>query len=371
MKSQRLKEGEYILSVFKIIECQGLWNNILKDFENADSYYSYGYGQLFAEKENGQLKAAYFENEVTKIFYPFIEREIKNERNHGLFDLVTPYGYGGPLLKGENSLINDFYRHFNQYCVDNNIVSEVIRFHPLYRNHQICTKNMEVEYIRKTTAVDLSRPLEEIRESYSSLTKRNIIKAQRNNLSCIVADKNPENIQEFFKMYTETMDRNSADEYYYFDVKQLMNQLTDTHQSNSYLLLAKSNNRTIAGVILFIGPEYAHYHLGGSYTEYLKLRPNNILFDYMIEFSKKQGVKQLHLGGGYQEGDGLFNFKSSFTNSNHFGYYIGKKIHNHIEYNNLLKNQNLDSSKDNYFPLYRSKKVGEKEISKEVIPVGK
>jgi lipid II:glycine glycyltransferase (peptidoglycan interpeptide bridge formation enzyme) len=358
------------MSNFKIIELPSLWNSLLRDFENADSYYSYEYGQLIAQKEKGKLKAAYFENDVTKIFYPFIKREVKTG-NHDLFDLVTPYGYGGPLLKGENSSINEFYRHFNRYCADNKIVSEVIRFHPLYRNHQICTENMEVEYIRKTTAVDLSRPLEEIRESYSSLTKRNIIKAQKNNLSCIVADKNPENIQEFFKMYTETMDRNSADEYYYFDEKQLTKQLTDTPQTQSYLLFAQLNNHIIAGVILFVGSEYAHYHLGGSYTEHLTLRPNNILFDYMIEFSKKQGVKQLHLGGGYQEGDGLFKFKSSFTNSNHFGYYIGKKIHDHVEYNNLVNKLNLDSSEDSYFPLYRSKKVLKMEILKEVIPVGK
>ncbi|MGG3739585.1 GNAT family N-acetyltransferase, partial [Aeribacillus pallidus] len=95
-----------------------------------------------------------------------------------------------------------------------------------------------------------------------------------------------------------------------------------------------------------------------SKTEYLPLRPNNLLFDAMVELSKSLGLKALHLGGGYQENDSLFKFKSLFTNNNHFNYYIGKNILNDKIYHELsqsvMNHFSFNSSSD-FFPLYRRK----------------
>lgn len=352
------------METLKVIDDRNLWYEYLKGFENPDIYYSYEYGEIFAQKEKGRIMAAYYENNVIKVFYPFIKRAV----NSDFFDIVTPYGYGGPLLQGKTDSLKGFKKLFKQYCLENKVLTEVIRYHPLIGNHKICFESADIQYIRKTTAVDLTSSLDEIRNNYTTLTKRNMKKASGNKITCFVAEKSSKNIREFQKIYNETMDRNKADEYYYFNQKELEAQLKDTSLSKNYLLFAKYDNQIIAGIILFIGKEFGHYHLGGSLSECLKLRPNNILFDFMIEFAREHGVKKLHLGGGYQEGDGLFNFKSSFTNSNHYDYFMGKMIHNKYEYDNLLKKLKLDSNGESFFPIYRSNKALQK--MKEVNVIG-
>ena len=56
----------------------------------------------------------------------------------------------------------------------------------------------------------------------------------------------------------------------------------------------------------------------------------------MIELSKSKGCTHLHLGGGYQDDDNLFKYKTSFSNNNVYEYYIGKNIFDKNLYNLLV-----------------------------------
>lgn len=344
------------MSLFQIIDSKPIWDNLLGGINDADLYYSYEYGSLFAKNEKGKLMAAYFENENTKIFYPFIRRNVVWDEE-GIYDIVTPYGYGGPLLEGSGEKILQFYEYFEEYCKENNIITETIRFHPIIKNYENYNKLMEVEYIRKTTAVDLSLPLEEIRKQYSSMNKRNIKKAKNEGIICFLVENTPKNINTFFNLYLETMDRNNADRYYYFDENYFYEQIKDSIISETFLLFAQYKDEIIAGVMVLKGPKYSHYHLGASKTKFLHLRPNNHLFDYMIEFCKSKGSTLLHLGGGYQENDGLFKFKASFSNGNNFDYFIGKRVYDRKKYNRIIEGaRRYYKINENYFPIYRGKK---------------
>ncbi|MFT4412584.1 lipid II:glycine glycyltransferase FemX [Fredinandcohnia humi] len=342
------------MNKFLIISDFSKWNTLLQGFKTADSYYSFEYGKLFAKNENGDLFSAYYEDENTKIFYPFIKRKVSIGFDE-LYDIVTPYGYGGHLIEDySESSMENFCYFFYEYCKENNIITETIRFHPILENHNYCKKHMDVTYIRQTTAVDLKLPLEVIRKGYTKTNYRNIKKAKDKGISCYVAEANCENIQTFFEIYIETMDRNKASNYYYFSKDYFTKQMENTSLSRSYLLFAVYNEIVVAGVLVIVGKDFSHYHLGASRTKYLDLRPNNILFDFMVEFCKEKGSKVLHLGGGYQENDGLFKFKSSFTNNNNFSYYIGKKVHNIEEYNRLNDYvRNSYEVNENFFPVYR------------------
>jgi hypothetical protein len=345
------------MSYIRIIDNETEWDEAIKQFEDIDSYYSYEYGNLFAKREKGKLFAAYFINNTTKIFYPFIKRTVLFE-DRDIFDIVTPYGYGGPFIEGYASGVNHFYKDFSDYCNKNGIITETIRFHPLIWNHNSFKNIIDVQYIRQTTTVSLIPPLEKIRENYSEMNKRNIKKAKRNAIHCYVAEKSLENIKIFSDMYKETMDRNHAGNFYYFDDSFFMEQLKDTGISKNFLLFAKYSDQIIAGVIVMVGQKFSHYHFGASKAGFLDLRPNNLLFDYMIEFSKSMGTTSLHLGGGYQENDGLYKFKSSFSNNNNSPYYIGRKIHNLSIYTEIMekfkKNYEVD---EDYFPAYRGLKA--------------
>ena len=222
------------------------------------------------------------------------------------------------------------------------------------KNHLPMHKYVDVKYIRKTTAVNLNFDIEVIRSNYSSMTQRNINKAEKNCVSCIEVEKIESNINIFIDLYTETMDRNNASNFYYFDLELISAMLKESRFVSSHLLFAHFEGRVVSAVILYLCGEMAHYHLGASKNEFLYLKPNNKLFDYMIHYSKENGAKILHLGGGYDENDGLFAFKSSFTNNNHFEYFLGKKVFNYGKYNELINYYSKKNILSNsYFPIYR------------------
>ncbi|ANU17818.1 hypothetical protein BBI11_12600 [Planococcus maritimus] len=83
------------------------------------------------------------------------------------------------------------------------------------------------------------------------------------------------------------------------------------------------------------------------------MRPNNLLFDFMVAFAKGKGCKTLHLGGGYQEGDSLFKYKSSFTNQNHYDYYLGTNIYQPDVYEKLAQLKGKANEGEGFFPIYR------------------
>ncbi|MEH7096682.1 hypothetical protein V7077_18150, partial [Neobacillus vireti] len=118
---------------FKIINSQEMWEKTIRNFKTTDCYYSFEYGNLFAKIENGNLMAAYYEDCGMRIFYPFIKRRVPHVDNE-LYDIVTPYGYGGPLISGINNKDSfcKFCEMFSSFCRLNNIIVEIIRFHPFY-----------------------------------------------------------------------------------------------------------------------------------------------------------------------------------------------------------------------------------------------
>ena len=52
---------------------------------------------------------------------------------------------------------------------------------------------------------------------------------------------------------------------------------------------------------------------------------------------KKNGFKKLHLGGGYQDNDQLFQFKNRFNPDGRLSFFIGKCIHNEQIYEELVR----------------------------------
>lgn len=347
-----------LTSTIKIINSPTDWEKVISEFKNLDIYYSYEYGITFANEQDGELFAAFYDNGDSKLFYPFIKRKVALA-DEEVNDIVTPYGYGGPYLEGPNkNLVKEFYNQFKYYCLSNNIITETIRFHPIYDNIKYCHKSMNYKYVRKTTAVDLSQPLEVIKNNYSSMNKRNIKKAKKERLICFKAENTDENIQTFIDIYYETMDRTNADSFYYFDEKLFKRQFKKSTIGETRLLFAKYNNEIISAVLLINGNRYSHYHLGASKTQFLNFKPNNLLFDFMIEYCKQNGSSILHLGGGYKENDGLFKFKSSFTNNNNFDYYIGTKIYDHKKYNKIVNEiKNIYETDKSFFPIYRGELI--------------
>ncbi len=59
-------------------------------------------------------------------------------------DVITPYGYGGPVAAGRRS-IHGFAEAYEQWCSDRGIVSTFILYHPLFGNQALASDSFQVE----------------------------------------------------------------------------------------------------------------------------------------------------------------------------------------------------------------------------------
>ncbi len=337
---------------WKVLTNRDQWDETIALFEHLDVFYAKEYIDLYSEEQSGVPEAIYYEDRNLRIFYPFLKRKI-DYANQEYFDTVT-VGFGGPHIEGNSNGVSHFYQLFSEYCQQNHIITETVRFHPLDKNNRFFTNHMNIDYIRLTAAVDLLPTMEEIRNSYRRDKRTKIRKTKDLNIE-IVESSCPDHFEIFQNLYYETMNRTRATSNYYYSSRYFQELLKETSLCKPRLLLAKLEDQIVSGVLLLIGKKYAHYQLGASTQEALRLGINVKLMDYMIQYAKEQGAQVLHLGPGMKENDSLYEYKSTLSNMVPFQYYIGKKIHNPFVYEQLIRDINKEKVLETpFFPLYRA-----------------
>ncbi|MCZ2258631.1 lipid II:glycine glycyltransferase FemX [Sporosarcina sp. G11-34] len=331
------------------------WNNIINSFMDEDVYFSYEYFASSLLIDLGEPILFYYEDENGRVAYPVVKRKIENIAGEELYDITTPYGYGGPLvsyLNEEKELLYKFRMEINKYCNKNDIVSEFVRFHPVLGNEKNLEKDLDLDviYIRNTIEMKLQQG-EELLSEIPGKTRNMIRKAIRNGVEVKKLDKD-ESIKDFLAIYHSTMNRNDAADYYYFN-ENYFKETFELLNPNIHMFGAFVEEKIIAATLIFTYGDFMHYHLSGALREHLSLGANNLLLYEIAEWGRKQGMESFHLGGGYfGNEDGLYRFKKSFSQLEPLNFYIGKKIHNEDLYRMLVSEKGI--TEDNgFFPLYR------------------
>lgn len=325
-----------------------------------DIYFTPKYGKLYENIENGKLEEFYFENDIGSVYYQFIKRPIdETVDGRTYFDITTPYGYGGPVILelNENSskekLIKEYLEMFEIYCEEKHIVSEFIRFHPIIKNHIDFQKDYDVQYMRKTLGTNLKDYNDPIQSEFNKSSRKVIRRALRSGVTYDI-EKSPKDIDEFIYIYNSTMDRNDANDYYYFGNKYFYD-IMQNFKENIILVKVKFNEKTIASGLYLLHDKTIHIHLSGTLDEYLYLSPAYILRYSITLWGKENGYELIHHGGGRSnsEDDTLFTFKKRFAKNTEFNFYIGKKIWNNSIYSKLSKLK-ANNKNTEFFPAYRS-----------------
>ena len=154
------------------------------------------------------------------------------------------------------------------------------------------------------------------------------------------------------------MDKDRAEEYYYFEPDFYKSVLYDLPH-NAQIFWAEKGERIIAASIILTANERMNYHLSGSLREFSSLAPTNLLLYEAALWGCYNGYKTLYLGGGVGSGtDSLFKFKRAFYKGNLNHFYIGKKIFNIDKYEELVNMRGHIESE--FFPLYRAEVGGVK-----------
>lgn len=337
------------------------WYSYLEQTDSKDIYFTPEYFEVYERNGDGNSQLFIYENGENFVYYPFLLRNLNTiplvnrvrEKYGELYDISTPYGYGGPITNAKDEekkkqLFEEFNLVFKTYCHKNNIISEFVRFHPLIRNH-LDYHEIDTSLNRHTIHVDLSLDLSEIWVNYDTKNRNRLRKAKNNNYFTMI-HRSPGEYDHFLDLYYQTMDKKNANDYYYFS-REFFNDNVELLSKHLELIEVMMNEKVILSCYFMHYGDFIHYHLLGSDKEYLKYSPNNSLIHYVIEWAKSNGKKVLHLGGGYAgDSDSLYHFKKHFNKKGDLPFYIGKRILNEKIYHELVKDLTVE---DSYFPLYR------------------
>ena len=342
------------LEVFTLDQAEQ-WDSIVRSFQKYDTYWLNGYVKAFHVHGDGDPLLFYYSDEKSRGINVVMKRDVvKDLRFKGkieagqYIDFATPYGYGGWIIEGNET--KGLFDSYNSWLSKNRIVSEFVRFHPMLKNHDCCYDFYEIIQLGEVVHMDLSTP-ELIWENITSKNRNMIRKAIKNDIA-IYNGRFPEIYEKFRVIYNGTMDKDDAEEYYYFR-PEFYASVRDDLAQNAQVFWAEKNGQVIAASIMLAVNGRMNYHLSGSLREFSSLAPTNLLLYKAALWGCLNGYKTLYLGGGVGSGeDSLFKFKRAFSKGelNHF--YIGKRIYNQELYNELVAMR--EQSESSYFPKYRA-----------------
>ncbi len=350
-----LEEGKSSVSLrLNSLKERDEWQRVMNAFPMSDIYYMPDYMETQEELERGRALLAVWDppDFDGKVAYAFIKRSI--EGYDDVFDITTPYGYGGPIFSGSltdsSRAIREFRAEFSDYCRDSRIVSEFVRFHPLLGNYVGDCCGMKTAYVRDTVVVELDASRDPL-VAFPSKTRNMVRKAVKRGVRVEVSS-DATSLREFIRLYNETMQRRNAADYYFFS-ELFFKELLEKVKPRPFLLTACLGDRAIASALFLRFDQFLHYHFSGSDPDFQRFAPNDLIIYEAAVQGIRLGAKRLHLGGGYKgTEDSLFRFKASFSDVR-TPFYIGRQIHDQEAYDKLCIV--LGRNDEGYFPAYRKR----------------
>lgn len=333
-----------------------LWDDVVKAFVNHDVYYFSSYAKCFQNHGDGEPILVYYNTNNLRCICVYMKRCIPDTDKY--YDIITPYGYGGFLFNGDANKENmeHFISDFRMFMQENNIVTEFVRYHPQIRNADIMRDISNVINLGKTISIDLSSP-EVIWQNIDSKCRNMIRKAEKSGV-VIKHSKDKPLLDNFMSIYNETMNKDSAIQYYYFK-KEFYELIYNELHDNYEMFYAEVDGKIVAMSIILFANNKMHYHLSGSLSEYRNFAPTNLLLYKAACWGCEQEFMTFHLGGGLgSKEDNLYKFKVAFNKKSDNTFSIGKTIFNHTIYN-MLVNKRVENDKQfdinsAFFPLYRA-----------------
>jgi hypothetical protein len=335
------------------------WNKIVGSFKDYDVFYLNEYARAFKQEnpKNGEPILLYYETDNDRAINVVFKRDISKDKKIGeklpantYFDLVSPYGYGG--FWGNVSDYDRLNHTYNEFCKSSNCICEFVRFElfgDYYRFY-----DGEVETRTHNVVRSLNMPLDEMWMDFRQSVRKNIKRANKNGLKIII-ENTEEHLKEFLDIYYSTMDRNSAEDDYYFS-KDFFLQINKMKNNIMYFHVL-SVDKVISTELVIYGSENCYSYLGGTNRDYFELRPNEFLKYEIIKWAQAKGLKNFVLGGGYGADDGIFQYKAHLAPHGIVDFYIGRKVFDQAKYDVLVElraKDNPDCIDSKYFPKYRA-----------------
>jgi hypothetical protein len=311
----------------QVMTATSAWRNICPDTAQAfvsagrhDVFHLPAYLALSARQAGGAAVHFLYETSHGAVYMPLIERPVGSAAPRK-FDLVSPYGYPGPLVRPRlgidaASLTQQAMVAFAASLGPAGYLSAFIRGHPLLTppapSHMAGAAEAHAIQTGEIVLVDLAPSLDEIFAGFRRNHRQNIYRLEAMGFT---ADHNCVShcADKFQKLYHATMRRVHAADYYFFDERFFADLRHAMDNRMRLISVSRDNTFAAAGIFLLDG-EIAHYFLAGSDPDALRLAPSKMLVWHGIQHAKAAGCRWLNLGGGLGgRRDALHEFKIGFS----------------------------------------------------------
>lgn len=342
-----------MLIVYTIEQAEA-WDALVRTFSNYDVYYLSGYVKAFQLHGDGEPLLFYGEADGVRGINVVMKRDIAADPHFTgslpadtYFDFATPYGYGGWLLEGAGDPA-PIFADYEHWCGKHGIVSEFVRF-SLFGSSRECYYG---DVIRRTNNVVrfLDRPMDELLMDFEHKVRKNLKKAEASGLE-IRIDTVGEDLSDFLRIYRATMDRNHAENEYYFS-EDFYRQINTMNGHFAYFHVLY-RGVVISTELVLLGTDTMYSYLGGTDGEYFAHRPNDFLKYHIIRWGLEHGYRKFVLGGGYGADDGIFRYKKSFAPNGIMPFYTGQTVFDKEKYAALCALR-TDLPDSGFFPRYRA-----------------
>jgi len=149
----------------------------------------------------------------------------------------------------------------------------------------------------------------DIYQNFRSSTKRNIKKAQKENVA-IRFDDSLSGLKKFYELNCLTRKKHGLPPQPFTFFKNFYSEIID--KKKGYLILASYDTKDIAGAIFMHHGKKVIYKYGASDTAYQNVRANNLIFWEAIKYYRNNGFDDFNFGKTLPFADGLRQFKNGW-----------------------------------------------------------
>lgn len=321
-----------------------------------DIYFLKEWGQAYQVRDNGEATIFEFKHDLGHVYYQFIRKAIPQCIESKIYyDTITPYGFNGPIIleyeQGrKEELIRLYDKAFHQYCQDNDIVAEYVRFSPWLKNHLDFESIYTLKYNEFTMYIDLT-----VNDFFMDEFDKKRRNRYRKSIELgveIEFDFTGESIGEFNRIYQLTADKNDIGAYYKFS-DDFLKDTFRVLKEKQFIINAIYEGKYVSSAIFFHHGDYMHAHLAANDPLYFPTNGDTQIIYEACKWGVNNKKTHLHLGGAPTPE--LLRFKKLFTKNGYCDFYVGKKVRNQLIYDKLLHIRLEDGALNNpsFFPEYR------------------
>lgn len=319
-----------------------------------DVYYLASWRDLYAQRDGVKTDCYTFHHPDGTVLYPYVLRQTPPaEDGETYYDIITPYGFNGPCIvdrKREDltALAAAFDEDFSRYCKERHIIAEYVRFSPWLKNADVFGPLYTLRDNGQTVAIDLT--VDDIFRDEISSKRRNLIRTARKKGVVVEFDETGETVEEFYRLYQNTIQKNEIGSYYQFPLSFLQEHFRALG-SHVCIANARVDGKTISASFLLQCGDHMHYHLSANDYTMTAYQGNSLLLYEAAKRGKAFGCKYLHLGGVGTAEPTLMHFKLSFTHHGGMPFFVGSRVRNPQIFEEL--SAKYGTGRPGYFPPYR------------------